>query len=257
MDISQLPFVGDAMTALKDPHLEGAIENIENASDIDELWSAIKRYCEGRGFHSMTYFAANIPALSIYNDILLSTLPIDFIEHYIRQRYCEIDPVMLAAKNRLAPFDWADLDHSPPNICRIRMEGRSAGIGRNAISAPMRGATGDSALLSVSSNMCDRDWGLLKRSYMRDVQLVALSAHERFLALAGATSAGRFAPLSPRESECLKWAATGKTIEDTATILSLSERVVRGYLDSARRKLDCVTKTQTAVRALLLGLITV
>ncbi|HEY1941234.1 MAG TPA: LuxR family transcriptional regulator [Roseiarcus sp.] len=243
------------MTALTDSRLEATIERIESANDIDELWLALRQFCESHGFESMTYFAANIPVLGISNDILLSTLPVDFIQHYIKQRYCEIDPVMLAAKSRLAPFDWAELDHSAPNICRIRGEGRSAGIGRNAISAPMRGANGDSALLSVSSDMDERDWGLLKRSYMRDVQLVALSAHERFLALAGATSVSRFAPLSPRESECLRWAATGKTIEDTAAILSLSERVVRGYLDSARQKLDCVTKTQTAVRALLLGLI--
>ncbi len=243
------------MIALKDSRLEELVECIEKATNIDELWLALRQFCDSHGFHSMTYFAANIPSMRIANDILLSTLPIEFIQHYITQRYCKIDPVMLTAKNRLAPFDWAELDHSAPNIRRIRAEGRSAGVGRHAISAPMRGATGDQALLSVSSNMDERDWGLLKRSYMRDVQLVALSAHERLLALAGATSAARFVPLSPRESECLKWAATGKTIEDTATILSLSERVVRGYLDSARQKLDCVTKTQTAVRALQLGLI--
>ncbi len=198
MGISRLKLGGDAMTSLNDSRLEGTIERIESASDIDEIWSALRQFCEDHGFNSMTYFATNIPSLGIYNDILLSTLPTDYIQHYIRQRYCEIDPVMLAAKSRLAPFDWADLDHSAPHIRRIRGEGRNAGKGRNAISAPMRGATGDSALLSVSSNMGDRDWGLLKRSYMRDVQIVALSAHERFLALAGATSVSRFAPRSPR-----------------------------------------------------------
>jgi DNA-binding CsgD family transcriptional regulator len=53
----------------------------------------------------------------------------------------------------------------------------------------------------------------------------------------------------------LQWAAAGKTIDDTATILGLSSSAVRTYLDSARHKLDCLTKPQAVARATQLGLI--
>lgn len=85
--------------------------------------------------------------------------------------------------------------------------------------------------------------------------MIGLHLHVRFLALGGGAPTRPLPRLSPRERVCLKWAAAGKTIEDTATILSISERVVRGYLDSARRKLDCLTKTQAVVRAIQLGII--
>jgi DNA-binding CsgD family transcriptional regulator len=60
--------------------------------------------------------------------------------------------------------------------------------------------------------------------------------------------AGR--PLSPRERECLKWAACGRTLKEIAMILDLSHSSVRIYLDMARRKLDAVNLTQAVAVAI-------
>ena len=244
------------MLAFKNHHLEKTVGRIETATNLDELWQAVTEFSENYGFNHVTYHASNIPSLGVHHNNSLSTVAADFRKHYLSKRYYEVDPVILTAATHLLPFYWSDLAESTPIVRRIREECREAGVGRNVISAPIHGATGDNVLFSLSSNMNDRDWELLKRGYMRDVQTVGLYVHERFLALADKKkSAADFGKLSPRESECLKWAARGKTIRDTAEILSLSERVVRDYLDSARRKLDCLTKTQAVVRALLLGMI--
>lgn len=61
--------------------------------------------------------------------------------------------------------------------------------------------------------------------------------------------------LSPREYECLKWAAEGKTAWETGMLLSIAEATVAKILASALRKLDCATKPQAVVKALRLGLI--
>lgn len=45
--------------------------------------------------------------------------------------------------------------------------------------------------------------------------------------------------LSPRELECLHWAALGKDYKDIAMILEISEHTTRSYLKSARVKLGC------------------
>jgi DNA-binding CsgD family transcriptional regulator len=61
--------------------------------------------------------------------------------------------------------------------------------------------------------------------------------------------------LSPREKECLQWAASGTTIWETAHILNISERAVRLYLDVARHKLECLNKTQAVAKAVALGIV--
>ena len=61
--------------------------------------------------------------------------------------------------------------------------------------------------------------------------------------------------LSPREHECLQWAAEGKTAWETGMILSIAEGSVVKILAAAIRKLDCANKPQAVVKALRLGLI--
>jgi LuxR family quorum-sensing transcriptional regulator LasR len=61
--------------------------------------------------------------------------------------------------------------------------------------------------------------------------------------------------LSPREHECLQWAAEGKTAWETGMILSIAEATVVKILASAIRKLDCANKPQAVVKALRLRLI--
>ena len=61
--------------------------------------------------------------------------------------------------------------------------------------------------------------------------------------------------LSSRESECLEWAARGKTVWETAAIIGISENTVREYLSNATKKLIASNKTEAVVKATLLGAI--
>jgi DNA-binding CsgD family transcriptional regulator len=61
--------------------------------------------------------------------------------------------------------------------------------------------------------------------------------------------------LTVREIEVLSWSALGKTSQDVAAILGISEGVVRIHLQSAQHKLDCLNRTHTVAKALSEGLI--
>jgi DNA-binding CsgD family transcriptional regulator len=63
------------------------------------------------------------------------------------------------------------------------------------------------------------------------------------------------ARLTPRERECLTWCAVGKTSDDVAAILGISEGVVRIHLQSAQHKLNCLNRTHTVVKAIAQKLI--
>ena len=60
---------------------------------------------------------------------------------------------------------------------------------------------------------------------------------------------------SPRELECLRWVAKGKTYIEVAMILNISDHTVRTYLKTARMKLGSVTLAQAASEAQILGLL--
>ncbi|HEX8109124.1 MAG TPA: LuxR C-terminal-related transcriptional regulator [Kofleriaceae bacterium] len=63
--------------------------------------------------------------------------------------------------------------------------------------------------------------------------------------------------LTPRERQCLEWAARGKSRSDIGQIMGLSPRTVKFHLENAQRKLNVARTTQAVLRAVSLGLIAV
>lgn len=59
---------------------------------------------------------------------------------------------------------------------------------------------------------------------------------------------GARSPLSPREGECLRWVADGKTDIEVGQILSISPRTVRFHINNAKAKLGVATRIQAVVK---------
>jgi DNA-binding CsgD family transcriptional regulator len=62
--------------------------------------------------------------------------------------------------------------------------------------------------------------------------------------------------LAPRELDCLRWSAAGKTSGEIAAILGVSENTVNSYLAAAAQKMNAVNRVQTVAQAIRLGLLT-
>ncbi|MGN6584612.1 MAG: helix-turn-helix transcriptional regulator [Rhizobiaceae bacterium] len=62
-------------------------------------------------------------------------------------------------------------------------------------------------------------------------------------------------PLSERERECLFWAAEGKTTDETALILDVSNNTVNGYMQQAIRKLAAPNRAKAIAIAVRNGLL--
>ena len=61
--------------------------------------------------------------------------------------------------------------------------------------------------------------------------------------------------LKPREIDCLQWTSQGKTSDEIAIILSLSQHTVNHYLTNAARKLDTTNRTHAVSKAIRLKII--
>ena len=61
--------------------------------------------------------------------------------------------------------------------------------------------------------------------------------------------------LTEREAEALTWVARGKSSNDIAVLMNVSERTVNFHINNVIRKLGVVTRVQAAIQCALLGLI--
>lgn len=61
--------------------------------------------------------------------------------------------------------------------------------------------------------------------------------------------------LSARERECLQWTAGGKTSQEIAIILGLSEHTVNHYLSAACQKLGAANRAHAVAKAMRSGLL--
>lgn len=176
--------------------------------------------------------------------------------HYFAQDYVSVDPVLRTSLLGILPVDWRYLDRRDRRVRRMFGESTEFGLGNQGLSFPIRGLGRETALFSINAHMSDAEWNRYVRHYMRDFQLIAHYLHNQVVERLDGHSAA-VPVLSPREIECLRWTANGKTKWEIGEILAISERAAKFHLDQARHKLNCINVTNAVAKAVAMGLITV
>ncbi len=181
--------------------------------------------------------------------------PDAWISHYLLNDYVRIDPVLQMAENAKSPFCWSTLNLAPEHQDMMQQAAQH-GLHPTGFSVVHVDAIGRRSIVSFNAPKAigGETWEpFLEQNHVHLKQL-ATELHQ--MALAEITGDTEDLPqLTPREVECLKWAAAGKAHTDIAIILNLSEHTVRSYLKDARTKLDSVTLAQAVSKASSLGLI--
>jgi len=88
----------------------------------------------------------------------------------------------------------------------------------------------------------------MKRNYIRVFQTLAVFFHQSVLSTY--TNSEFQVQLTPREAECLHWAACGKTKEETAMILGLTRRGVRYHIENIIFKLNAVNLAHAVAKGI-------
>ncbi|MCA1298415.1 helix-turn-helix transcriptional regulator [Stappia indica] len=87
---------------------------------------------------------------------------------------------------------------------------------------------------------------------LSNLELICNAAFRRLIEL-GVISTQRPGDLSARERRVLELTALGKTANDIASLLEISQRTVHAHLQNASAKLNASNKTHTVVEALRYG----
>lgn len=201
----------------------------------------------------VAYLGLNLPQKE--DEVYIQTTYSDkWCKRYITENYVAIDPVVGDGFKGILPLDWGVVRDSNEKVKNFFGESSEFGVGRQGLSFPIRGAKGETALFSINSHVDDREWAKLKKEFMRDFQLIAYHFHTRTLENESKLITTKN-HLTPRETECMKWAAAGKTAWETGMILGIKESTVAFFIEQVRVKLGAVNKTQAVAKAIRLRLI--
>jgi len=179
---------------------------------------------------------------------LISNYPVHWTDHYLKSHYETLDPVIYAVCRSVEPFEWGqdaggfDLDGRQ----RAFFE-EASGFGiRCGFTIPLRDGCGSIAAVTFASSERRTSFIRSIRKNVRALQLMAASLHYHACRRLWQTRTIGGRELSPREFECLVWAARGKSAWATAKILGISDATVRFHLGRVRAKLN-VTTTRQAI----------
>jgi DNA-binding CsgD family transcriptional regulator len=230
-------------------------EALQRAKCSDELRAAMARFADRMGFAHFAYaLTINAPSLKPQRYIL-NGYPKEWLQRYLARDYFKIDPLVQYVQNTSLPAIWdADMFHCGKSE-EFWEEARSFGLAAG-ISFSVRDQPGVMGIFSLA-----RDQAL----DMDEVELAALVGRAQLFAsvlqeAVTRVDLPRILPeqntvLTPREKECLKWTAEGKTAWEIGQILNMTERTAVFHVNNVVRKLGAANKTQAVVRAIALKLI--
>lgn len=227
------------------------VDALETASDEVGFKRAADRFAGRLGYRWFAYLGFSEPALKV-----LSSYPSSWAQQYIEHRYEDIDPVVGLARSSQRTFQWDRRTLRLPSASQQRFFAEAAKFGiHSGATVPIRGGFGRFAAFTLAGNV-DAVVEARPVEVMDTLQLAALYYHSHVYAKLqlGLTRLAE-APLTQRERQCLAWAARGKKMPETATILGITTRTVVFHLENARSKLGASTVTQAVAEASHRGLI--
>nr|WP_246739556.1 LuxR family transcriptional regulator [Martelella sp. HB161492] len=185
---------------------------------------------------------------------LLSGFDPGWLERYINKRYMEVDPVIARIKRSSTPFLWSEIhnsDFSPVGPVGRRVMDEATEFRLNEGFAVPLWTTDFVAAVSLAGEHAE-----LSPSERGMVALASTYSVTKAMTLNNIRNERQRVALSPRELECLKWVAAGKTEWEIGMILNISEHTADRHLASVHRKLGAVTRPQAIANAFRLGYIT-
>jgi DNA-binding CsgD family transcriptional regulator len=227
------------------------ISRILDTTDIDQLFAEVERSAHAMGFDRfMIGLEIKRPLLPALHHVC-SGYPEPWQKIYAERNYVMVDPTVGHCQTRTDPLVWDETLYETSR--ELWEEARGYGIAYG-MSIPIHGHDGVKSMVSLARDQAVSDPRELE-AMLSAARVMANCAHmvaARILLPGLLTSDPR---LTPRERECLGWAARGKTAAEIGLILRISEPTAIHHLNNVVRKFDVVNRTQAVAVGVAMGLV--
>lgn len=183
----------------------------------------------------------------------IGNFPQAWVERYAAMGYARIDPMVAHCHDHITPLPWhiaRARQAVPGQVARMFLEARAFGLAEG-VSVPLHGPGPVQGALSFATHTLTAEIIDLRTP---DLHLLALHVHEAARRHVPPLSAPK-PVLTPRERECLAWAAQGRTSREIGRLLGVTERTTIFHLQNAAQKLGVNGRQAAIARGISLGLI--
>lgn len=224
------------------------IDGLSASTDAIDLQDVLAR--AGRALNLSCFAYLSLPSRRSDGPQLISNYPVKWTDHYLERHYERVDPVIVRALAAPEPFEWGhEAASGPPSKlqCALLDEAAQFGI-RCGFTIPIHNPRGPIAAVTFAADERRATFQRCVEEHRHVLQLMAMYFH--------AHAQRRLAPnrviggvaLSPRELECLEWAAQGKSAWEIGRLLNISRRTAAFHLDNAKTKFGVRTICQAVAK---------
>jgi len=224
-----------------------AIRTIQAAARPGDVLGVLSKFIERYGFERIYLGQLVNPAAVPMKDILYVS---DWPEELKAQRKSQMamlhDPIAICALRSKRPFRWAEAHaHASRTGRKVVDMVHDYGI-IDGVMFPMHAIDSITGGVSLgSSHTLD-----LAPVQISELEIVCQAAYYHLEALHGPFPYQKLAQLTPRETECVQFAAAGKSNWEIAEILGIKEDTVKKTLRRAGAKLDTVNRAHLVAQAI-------
>jgi len=225
------------------------IDHLAESVDVGMLRDGMANAAAALDLNCFAYLS--LPSQPNLKPQHITTYPSNWTDHYLRNHYERLDPVIAEVLRSPEPFSWGLKTRSTQlSKAQQQLFEEAAGFGLCCgFTIPIHDSRGPIAAVTFAAD--EPRYAAFRRcvdEHERVLQLMALyfHAHARRKLTPGRVVDG--VTLSPREFQCLEWAAQGKTSWETARILEISRHTVATHLENAKTKLGVRTIVQAVAR---------
>lgn len=226
------------------------VDRLHNAVTVGEVERLLVDWCRNMGFGRTVF--GYLPAGQGAEPLLIGSYPQAWVSRYLEENYIRTDPVVERGMRNVVPFSWGFAEdrctYTPPQL-KLFDEADEFGISRG-ISVPVHGPEHSLSILSMATDEADQGFQKLVALNQNTVHLGCCYVHQRLLELVKPEDVAVM-ELSPREAECLLWAATGKAEPEIGEILNIAARTVAYHLAQVKQKLGVRTNAEAVAKALV------
>ena len=221
---------------------EAFVGQIDIALTPDAVRDAMSAAMAHFGLDSFAYLA--LPQRRATRPRIIASYPTAWTSHYLKRRYHRLDPIILTARHRRVPFTWdAGLDACSRSTRQFFAEAAEFGI-RCGFTLPLHDRIGIAAAVTFATDLPTPEFRQIYVHYCHVLELMAVLLHRRVQQRLSRPPEICGVRLTPRELECLEWAARGKSAGDTAAILGIAKSTVVFHLEHAKARLGVRTICQ-------------
>ncbi|RKP43902.1 helix-turn-helix transcriptional regulator [Trinickia fusca] len=225
------------------------------AADEKSWFQALAVLGRKYGFEHTLFAVVPRPGMRFTDAYLHSNYASSWRQTYDERALFRIDPTVAHCLTQTSPFVWSASSFADHSQQEMYEEARHHGL-CTGIALPIHGPKQEVGMLSfVCGDQSSRSLTSQVQSYLPMLSLlrdVAFDTAQRFVE--GHTES-LMPKLTPREYECLKWTAQGKSTWEIAKIFGCSEATVNFHMTNIRTKFGVSSRSAAAVKATRMGLI--